>query len=105
MSRFPHACIAVCAALTLMMLAALSPAEAGIECRGQFQVTKHGLLATPYCQEAQIALVAQSYGWKVTAAEVRNDPLTKVKLCQLFGNDVRLKGACAGYGPDAYGHR
>ena len=53
-------------------------------------------------QEEQIAKVAQSYGWKGTASEVHYNPLTKVYLCQRFGNDVRLKGACGGYSPDAY---
>lgn len=104
MSRFVQTGLA-CAALALAVLAAPGPAGAGIKCQGEFQVTKYGLLATPYCGEEQIAKVAQSYGWKVTASEVHNNPLTKVNLCQHFGNDVRLKGACAGYSPDAYGGR
>jgi hypothetical protein len=74
----------------------------GIQCKGNFQVTKDGLISTPYCQEQQIAIVARSYGWKVTASEVRNNPLKKVELCQILGGDVRLKGSCAGYGPDGY---
>ncbi len=48
--------------------AAAEPAAARIECKGNFMVTKKdGLIATPYCEEEQIAKVAQSYGWKVTA--------------------------------------
>jgi len=35
--------------------------------------------------------------------EVHNNPLTKVYLCQTIGYDSRLKGSCAGYGPDSYG--
>ena len=89
-----------CAALLLAMLA--TPAEARIECHGNFQVTKYGLIATPYCEEDQIAFVARSYGSKVTGAQVHNDPLTKVYLCQTIGYDSQLKGSCAGYGPDAY---
>ena len=104
MSRFVQTSLA-CAALTVAVLAAPGPAGARIKCQGEFQVTKYGLLATPYCQEEQIAIVAQSYGWKVTASEVHNNPLTKVNLCQQFGNDVRLKGACASYSPDGYGAR
>jgi hypothetical protein len=46
--------------------------------------------------------VARSYGSKVTGAQVHNDPLTKVYLCQTIGYDSRLKGSCAGYGPDIY---
>jgi hypothetical protein len=77
-------------------------ASAGVECEGDFQTTKYGLIATPYCEEENIAVVAQSYGWKVTASQVRNDPLKKVYICQVLGRDIRLKGSCAGYSPDAY---
>jgi hypothetical protein len=89
------------AALLAVLLA--SPAAARIECRGNFQVTKNGLIATPYCEEEQIARVAQSYGERVTASEVRNNPLKKVYLCQVYGYDTRLKGSCAGYSPELYG--
>jgi hypothetical protein len=71
--------------------------------QGQFQVTKYGLIATPYCEEEQIAIVVRSYGWKVTGKEVRNNPLKKVEICQILGGDVRLKGSCAGYAPENYG--
>jgi hypothetical protein len=81
----------------LFTLIAVSPAAARIECRDNFQVTKHGLTSTPYCEERQITRVARSYGFAVTDAEVRNNPNTKVYLCQVIGNDVRLKGSCAGY--------
>lgn len=45
----------------------------------------------------------ESYGSKVTGAEVRNNPLTKVYLCQVYGGDTRLKGTCGAYSPDLYG--
>ena len=82
---------------SLFVLAAVSPAAARIECRENFQVTKHGLISTPYCEELQIARVARSYGFNVTDAEVRNNPNTKVYLCQIIGNDNRLKGSCGAY--------
>ena len=103
MKSIPKACLAGCAVLATAILAAPDPAAARIECRGNFQMTKYGPIATPYCEERQIAIVARSYGVKVTDSQVRNDPLTKVYLCQTLGNDVRLKGSCAGYGPDSYG--
>jgi hypothetical protein len=85
-------------------LLALTPASAGakIKCQGIFQVMKHGLLSTPYCQDREIARVARSYGWKVTVAQVRNDPLKKVYICQALGNDNRLKGACGAYSSRRY---
>ena len=33
----------------------------------------------------------------VTDEEVRNNPNTKVYLCQTIGGDTRLKGSCGGY--------
>lgn len=93
---------AILALAAMASAAAVSPAAAGIECRGNFQVTKYGLIATPYCEEENIARVARSYGFNVTGAQVRNDALKKVYLCQVIGGDNRLKGACGAYGPDQY---
>ena len=84
------------------MIAFSQESVARAQCQGNFKVTKYGLVATPYCEEQQIANVARSYGCKVTGAQVRKDALKKVYMCQILGHDVRLKGSCAGYGPDAY---
>lgn len=89
----------------VLVVASPDSADARIQCKGNFQVTKYGLLATPWCEEEQIARVARTYGWKGTAKQVRNDPLTKVQLCYRYGSDTRLKGSCAGYAPDNYGPR
>ncbi len=94
---------AALAAAAVFAISLASPAAARIECRGNFQVSKYGLIATPYCEEEQIARVARSYGERVTGAEVRNNPLKKVYLCQVYGYDTRLKGSCAGYAPELYG--
>ena len=101
MSTILQAGLAGCAAVALTTMLTAG-AEARIECRGNFQMTKYGPIATPYCEEEQIAFVARSYGSRVTAAQVHNDPLTKVYLSQTIGYDSRLKGSCAGYGPDSY---
>lgn len=84
-------------AAVIATLFAASQAEAKIECRGNFQITKYGPISTPYCEELQIARVARSYGFAVSDAEVRNNPNTKVYLCRIIGGDNRLKGSCAGY--------
>lgn len=86
----------------LALAMAPEPAAAKIKCQGIFQVTKHGPISTPYCQEQEIARVARSYGWKVTDAQVHNDPLKKVYICQALGGDNRLKGACGAYAPEQY---
>ena len=90
------------AVTALLAIAVASPAAARIECRGNFQISKYGPIATPYCEEENIARVAQSYGIRVTATEVHRNPLKKVYLCQTIGNDSRLKGSCAGYAPEQY---
>ena len=87
----------VCFAVVVATILMASPAVARIECRGNFQITKYGPISTPYCEEKQIARVARSYGMAVTDDEVRNNPNTKVYLCQIIGGDNRLKGSCAGY--------
>ena len=94
---------ATLAATALLAISLASPAAARIECRGNFQMSKYGPIATPYCEEENIARVARSYGSKVTGAEVRNNPLKKVYLCQVYGGDNRLKGACGAYSPELYG--
>ena len=88
--RFSSNAAAVVVSMSLVLFAAF-PAEARIECRGNFQITKHGPISTPYCEEKQIARVARSYGIAVTDAEVRNNPTAKVWLCQTIGGDNRLR--------------
>ena len=60
------ACLLGCAVFAASLVAVSGPAAARIECRGNFQMTKYGPIATPYCEEKQIAIVARSYGVKVT---------------------------------------
>jgi hypothetical protein len=93
------------ATVAVLAVSLTSPVAARIQCKGNFQVTKYGLISTPYCEEQEIARVARSYGTRVTDAEVRNNALTKVYLCQRYGGDNRLKGSCGAYGPDIYRHR
>jgi hypothetical protein len=103
MHRHPVSFPASLAVLALLVIATPETAAARIQCQGNFQITKYGPIATPYCEEEQIARVAQSRGWKVTAQEIHKNPLKKVYVCQILGGDNRLKGSCAGYGPDSYG--
>ena len=95
MSKLLQAGMMGCAAILLAAMLT-TPAAARIQCRGNFQMTKYGPIATPYCEEEQIAFVARSYGQRVTAAEVHNNPLTKVYLCQTIGYDSRSEGVLRG---------
>ena len=81
------------------------PATAHILCDGEFQITKYGPIATPYCGDQVIARVANSYGWRDSAAQVGTNPLAKVYICQTLGTDWRLQGPCAGYVPHGGGMR
>ncbi len=82
------------AALPFLSLAASLPATAAIKCVSGNQIVNGSLIATPYCQDALVAQVAQERGMKVSAAEVRNNPNLKRNVCQFVGRDIRIYTAC-----------
>jgi len=95
--------VAVCAAAMFAAVAAnmlSQPAAAGIRCQGNFQVTKHGLHAAPYCQDNYLAQVAREAGMRVSNEAIRRNPGIKEKACRLVGYDIRVKDTCANYLPD-----
>jgi hypothetical protein len=99
MSRTLQTCFTCISAIVICGTVSLQPVKARILCQGEFQVTKYGLIATPYCGDEEIARVANSYGWHRGAATVRTNPLSKVYICQTLGYDWRLQSLCAGYVP------
>lgn len=68
----------------------------GIECRGAFQRVAGGWVATPYCEDANLAWVARSHGMKVDAADIRRDYASKRRACRLAGGNIRVIEACSG---------
>ena len=72
-------------------------ADAKIVCRGQFQIVDGQAIATPYCEDSNVAAVAREYGIVVSASEVRRNPGTKARICRFIGHDNRVRSACAGY--------
>jgi hypothetical protein len=90
-----HVSLASLIVVVLSASALPEPAAARIQCQGNFQITKYGPIATPYCEEEQIAIVAQSLGWHVSASEIHNDPLKKIDVCTALAGDARLKGSCS----------
>ncbi len=58
----------------------VSPAEARIRCVDEFQIVNGSRILTPYCQDNYLAKVARTYGQKVSAASVRNNPTVKSRL-------------------------
>jgi hypothetical protein len=82
------------ATITAGVLAPLAPATA-IECRNGYQRVAGNEIATPYCQDEYLAVVARDFGIKTTGAEVRRDWGRKREICRLIGQDNRVRGACA----------
>ena len=105
MNRALQAGLTSFAIFVLASTASLHPAAARILCDGEFQISKYGPIATPYCGDQVIARVANEYGWRESAAQVGSNPLAKVYICQTLGTDWRLQGPCAGYVPHGGGVR
>ena len=77
------------------------PAMARILCDGNYQVINGQPLATPYCQDENLAQVARSYGMRVSGSAMRNSPSEKQRVCEFIGSDIRVREAC--YGQDGRG--
>jgi len=87
----PVACLA---ALTTV---AVSPAIA-ITCDGNFQVLRNGdQIATPYCEDNNLAVVANRHGMRVSPRDIRYHPSVKEEACKLVGDDIRVRDTCLPY--------
>lgn len=71
---------------------AAQPAGAAIKCQGPNQVTRHGLIGTPWCEDNYLAQIA---GYSPRA--IRNNPSIKQEACELVGHDPRVSEICAGF--------
>ncbi len=82
----------------VLSAAAMTPhAEAAIQCRGNAQVIPGGgLHITPYCEDYNLAKVAQKAGSKVTFRQLRTNPNLKQEICFLLAGDIRVSSACVG---------
>lgn len=68
-----------------------------IKCDRQYQLVQGSWISTPPCEEAYIAKVARSYGYKVTTRQIRNNPNKKISICLQLGHDTRIKEICGAY--------
>ena len=75
MTHTPLAYLAASVAALIIVIAATGPAAARIECRGNFQITKYGPIATPYCEEEQIA------SWREAMARTSRDTRSGMTRC------------------------
>lgn len=87
------------AAASLFALGVLAAAPASaIECEGNFQVQKSGnRIATPYCQDGHLAIVAREHGMDVSAHAIRYNPSVKQRACRFVGDDNRVRDTCSNY--------
>ena len=85
------------AGITIVIMSTMS-ASAAIRCNGQFQVIRgQGELSTPYCEDKYLAIIARSYGWKVSNVTIRQNPNLKARVCRHVGHDSRLRVICSNY--------
>lgn len=82
------------AILPLAILGLATTAEARIRCKDGYQIVQGSPIATPYCQDNQLAQIARAQGIAVSDAAVRNNPNLKRHVCQLIGRDNRTHMAC-----------
>jgi dienelactone hydrolase len=89
------------AASVLALAAFAATPAAAIDCEGNFQVQKNGnRIATPFCQDGYLAIVAREYGMKVSAQGIRYNPSIKERACRFVGDDNRVRDTCTGYRND-----
>jgi hypothetical protein len=85
------------ASFAALALLGSAPASA-IECEGNFQVQRDGnMIATPFCQDNYLAIVAQQNGMNVSAGAIRSNPSIKERACRFVGDDNRVRDTCAPY--------
>lgn len=98
-STFIGAAAVAGAVTTLAAGMAAQPASAAIRCDGNYQITKHGPINTPYCEDNYLAQVAREYGMRVSNEAIRYNPSVKERACRFVGNDIRVKSTCQRYLP------
>lgn len=87
------------------VLTSAASSVAAIECRENYQIVQGQPISTPYCRDGYLAAVARQYGFKTTAATVRNNPSRKEEICRYIGHDIRVQTACSEVEPTPYDSR
>ena len=99
MRLFTTGIIAAGVALFGISAPQVSDAEAGIKCKGRYQVVQGRLLATPYCGDAMLGKVARQAGMNVSDHQMRWNEGLKEQACRLVGTDIRVSDVCSNYMP------
>lgn len=91
------------AAVTSGVTMAAGPSAAAIKCENGYQRVQGNLISTPYCQDALLAAVARQYGFKTSAAAIRQNPNHKREICRFVGRDIRVQENCITANPNGRG--
>ncbi len=90
--------VAISACALVALTATTHTASAGIRCKGPYQILSGGsLIYTPYCGDGYLARVARTYGTRVSAKAIRNNPNKKKEVCEFVGQDIRVSEICEPY--------
>ena len=98
MNRFSIASAAFAAAALVAF--PFGAAQARIVCDGNFQDVRGQPIATPYCQEQNLARVAQGYGMRVSFNSIRASDSVKAQVCRTIGHDNRVRETCLPFRSD-----
>ena len=95
-------CSKLAAAAVALLAVVASPASAAIKCQDGSQLIQGNWMATPYCQDALLAQVANQRGFKTSFAAIRNNPNHKKELCRFLFSDIRVQMTCLDAGVPEY---
>lgn len=72
-----------------------SSAQANIRCNGSYQIVNGSEIATPYCQDENLARLARRSGIDVTGNQIRQNLGKKLTVCRVIGKQMSARSACA----------
>ena len=92
-------------ALTFSVLQEAQAGRYKLKCQGRYQVVDGSFISTPPCENAYLARIARSYGFKVSTRQMRKNPNKKAYICSAIGHDTRVSDFCSTYrvGPGVRG--
>ena len=76
----------------------VAKAAGAIDCVPGLQGVNGQMIYTPYCQDEYLADVAREYGFKASAAKIRNNPT----ICRFVFEDIRVQITCLQAGVPEY---
>lgn len=86
--------IIIATTIATLVLTATS-VQANIRCNGSYQVVNGSEIATPYCQDENLARLARKRGIEVTGTQIRKDLGKKLAVCRVIGKQTSARSACA----------